>query len=219
MDWKASKCTSKPLISILGVQIVTVYQPRTQKHARKPQGLIRRLNSPTKWLFSSNEVTFFKLKRGPKSDHCLVFDYIPSFKSKKEDFGKKIQKNLYSPPFRSRFSQNVKISVLPPVISISQFQPSKWLKITNSRYYNQSFMHLSQKKSSLLKDDEFSNHSCFIMHNYIFIEWVMDGYEKFFMVFKTTQIEKFSKIYESYIFIPHTRLVFVSMQNIIYFSL
>ena len=31
--------------------------------------------------------------------------------------------------------------------------------------------------------------------------------------------QEFFEVYESYIFIPHTRLVFVSMQNIIYFSL
>ena len=71
--------------------------------------------------------------------------------SKEKDLGKKIQKKLSSPPFRSQFSQNVKISVLTPLISICQFQLPKWLKITNSSYHNQYFMLLSQKKSSLLK--------------------------------------------------------------------
>ena len=132
-----------------------------KRHAREPQGLIRRRKSPTEWLFSSNEITFLKFKRGSKSDHCLVLDYILSFMSKKKDFGKKVRKNSYFPPFRSQFSQNVKISVLPPVISIYRFQPSKWVKITNSRYPNQYFMHLSQKKSSLLKERENVENWCF----------------------------------------------------------
>ena len=75
------------------------------------------------------------------------------------------------------------------------------------------------EKSPLLKDDKFSNHSRFIIHYNIFIEWVMDGYEKIFYGFQNyTNRKVFENIWIIYFYTSYaTRLCIHAKYNLFQF--